>query len=247
MKLNQTLAIEKGKKSQLNNAITGAYHTLQKGGLLEGVARTYEPVEEGGFVHPSETKNVQVHADKVLADAFEAFADFVNLTATKDIANTHAVADIVVNDRVLATGVPVTHLLFLEKQLIDIRTVINHLPVLDIAQDWVFSPEKGVYETPPVQTVKTKKVYRNHEKAPATDKHPAQVETYTEDIPEGRWTTVKFSGAVPATLVKELLERVEVLAEAVKVAREQANSIDVEQQTFGENLLGFVLNGALPQ
>ena len=34
----------------------------------------------------------------------------------------------------------------------------------------------------------------------ATEKHPAQVETYTEDIKVGEWTMVKFSGAIPQVL-----------------------------------------------
>lgn len=34
---------------------------------------------------------------------------------------------------------------------------------------------------------------------------------YYEDVPVGYWTTVKFSGALPAKRVNELLERVEKL------------------------------------
>ena len=49
-----------------------------------------------------------------------------------------------------------------------------------------------------MQTLRTKKVPRNHVKAEATEKHPAQVEVYYEDVAVGYWTTVKFSGALPA-------------------------------------------------
>jgi hypothetical protein len=34
-------------------------------------------------------------------------------------------------------------------------------------------------------------------KAEATEKHPAQVEVYHEDVVVGQWKTVKFSGALP--------------------------------------------------
>ena len=44
--------------------------------------------------------------------------------------------------------------------------------------------------------------------AEATQQHPAQVQVYMEDVPEGDWTTVKFSGALPASRVRTLLERV---------------------------------------
>lgn len=72
-----------------------------------------------------------------------------------------------------------------------------------------------------MRTVRTKKVPRNHVKAEATDKHPAQVDVYYEDVPVGYWTTVKFSGALPARRVNELLDRVEKLQQAVKFAREE--------------------------
>ncbi len=58
-------------------------------------------------------------------------------------------------------------------------------------------------------------------KAEATDKHPAQVGVYYEDVAVGFWRTVKFSGALPAKRVGELLERVEKLQQAVKFARER--------------------------
>ena len=51
------------------------------------------------------------------------------------------------------------------------------------------------WKTEPVQTYRTKRVPRNHVKAEATEKHPAQVEVYYEDVTIGYWTTVKFSGS----------------------------------------------------
>lgn len=57
-------------------------------------------------------------------------------------------------------------------------------------------------QLPPESTLV--QVPRNHVKAEATDKHPAQVEVYHEDVPVGYWTTVKFSGALPARRVNEL-------------------------------------------
>jgi len=77
----------------------------------------------------------------------------------------------------------------------------------------------GVYATVPTQTVRTKKIPKNWVKAEATDKHPAQVEIFHEDVIVGTWTTIKFSGAVPSMRVNELLTRVDRLVEAVKFAR----------------------------
>jgi hypothetical protein len=77
-------------------------------------------------------------------------------------------------------------------------------------------------------------------KAEATEKHPAQVEVYYEDITVGYWRTVKFSGALPAQRINELLARVERLQEAVKFAREEANNLEVEEQKVGEKVFQYL-------
>jgi hypothetical protein len=131
-------------------------------------------------------------------------------------------------------------LLFLEKQLVDLHTFIKKLPVLDASETWTLDTSADCWATEPVQTVRTKKIPRNHVKAEATDKHPAQVEVYYEDVTVGYWRTVKFSGALPARRVNELLERVERLQEYVKFAREEANNLEVEDQKVGATVLGWL-------
>jgi len=66
------------------------------------------------------------------------------------------------------------------------------------------------------------------------------VEVYYEDVTVGHWRTIKFSGALPATRVNELLARVEKLQEAVKFAREEANNLEVEDVKTGEAVLSYL-------
>ena len=58
----------------------------------------------------------------------------------------------------------------------------------------------------------------------------------------GTWRTIKFSGALPAKRINELLARVEKLQEAVKFAREEANGIEVEEQKVGEKVLKYLFS-----
>jgi hypothetical protein len=111
---------------------------------------------------------------------------------------------------------------------------------LDASETWTFDTSTDSWATEPMQTSKTKKIPRNHVKAEATEHHPAQVEVYYEDVVVGNWRTVKFSGAMPATRVNELLERVEKLQQAVKFAREEANSIEVTDQKVGDKVFGYL-------
>lgn len=226
-KLNQIIAVEKGVKSSAQSELTKQYQLLQKSGLLTGLSRTYQPKDEEGEELPPEQTRVQVRADEVLRRVAEVMTRSFDVTATKEWANGQARADVEVNGRVLLADVPVTYLLFLEKRLVDIHTLIGHLPLLDAAEEWTYDPSIDCYRTEPSRTLRTKKTPRNHVKAEATEHHPAQVEMYYEDVPVGTWTTVKFSGALPAARVNELRDRVEKLQAAVRQAREKANERDV--------------------
>ncbi|MEC4019748.1 DUF7873 family protein [Streptomyces sp. H27-D2] len=239
-KLNQIIAVEKGVKSKSHQDLTAAQHGLQKPALLAGISRTYQPKDEEGEQLPPESTRVQVKAEDVLRDTATTLTRLFDVTATKDWSNCTARADITVDGRTLLTEVPVSYLLFLEKQLTDLNAFIRKLPVLDAAESWVLDPSTDAWKTELVRTVRTKKVPRNHVKAEATEKHPAQVEVYYEDIPVGYWTTVKFSGALPARRLNELLERIEKLQQAVKFAREEANAVEVTDQRVGDVVFGYL-------
>lgn len=239
-RLNQIIAVEKGVKSQSLRELTDAHQLLQKNAMMAGISRTYRPKDEDGEQYPPEATRVQVKAQDVIKTTTETLTKLFDITATKDWANGSAVADIVVDGKVLLAQVPVTYLLFLEKQLVDLHTFIKKLPVLDASETWVYDPSTDSWATEPVQTSKTKKIPRNHVKSEATEHHPAQVEVYYEDVVVGYWRTVKYSGALPAQWINELLERVTRLQEAVKFAREEANNLEVTDQKVGEKIFGYL-------
>lgn len=239
-RLNQIIAVEKGVKGKAFQALTEAHHTVQKPTLLAGISRTYQPKDEEGEQLPPESTRVQVRAEDILREVGATLTRLFDVTATKDTTNAVATADVVVDGQALLTDVPVTTLLFLEKQLTDLHTFVRKLPVLDAAEAWSFSDSADSWATDPVRTVRTRKVPRNHVKAAATERHPAQVEVYYEDVPIGYWNTVKFSGALPARRVSELAARVEKLQQAVKFAREEANATEVVDRRIGERVFGYL-------
>jgi hypothetical protein len=240
-KLNQIIAVEKSVKSRAFQELTEAHHALQKPALLSGISRTYRPKDEEGETLPPESTRVQAKAEEIIRQTAQIMGNLFDVTATKDWANNEAKADVVVGERVLLRQVPVTYLLFLEKQLTDLHTFIRKLPVLDASESWTFDPSTDTYATDPVQTVRTKKIPRNHVKAEATDKHPAQVEVYYEDVTVGYWRTLKFSGALPAVRVNDLLTRVQKLQQAVKFAREEANGVEVTDRKVGDQVFAYLL------
>jgi hypothetical protein len=241
-KLNQIIAVANGKKSQCQKAITEVYHKLQKDALLKGIARTYRPKDEDGDKLPSESKHVQYRVVHALVDASEALTELFDVLATQEYANCKAASDVVVDGTVLLANVPVTYLLFLEKQLVDIHTLVEKLPTLDPGEEWTFSDAQNCWATKPAETVRTKKVPKNHVLAEATDKHPAQVQVYHEDVVAGYWTTINYSGAIPERRKAELLSRVRKMQEAVKFAREQANGIEIQNEKVGGAVFSYLFN-----
>lgn len=240
--LNQILAVEKGQQTKSNDEYTSFYREFAVPTLFEGLSKTYQPAADDGAQYPPDYKGVQ----RTVADSLERVADILtrrfDLTLTKDAANTQAKADIVVDKEVLIKDVPVTYLLFLEKQMVELLVFVKAIPTLDPALRWQPYPNTatGWYETDEVQTHKTKKVENVVVLYPSTKEHPAQVAIRPEDVLEGYWSTSKFSGAIPAAEKQDLLDRVATLTAAIKFAREKANTLEITQQHAGEKLLGYV-------
>lgn len=240
-KLNQIIAVESGEKTRATNAITALYHQLQKAAGFQGLARQYTPIEDGGETLPSESTKVQLRAADLLAEMVKSQVSYFDVTASKDVTNCTAAADVVVDGVVILPSLPVSYLLFLEKKLVDWQTFLSKLPILDAAEDWNWSAGQDCWSSNTVETTRTKKIPRNHVKAEATDKHPAQVEIYHEDVRVGTWKTIKYSGAMPASEVRVLTEKVEKLITAVKFAREQANNTEAVSIKVGEALSGYLV------
>lgn len=239
-KLCQIVAVEKSVKNKAHQGVTEAYQKVQKTALLTGISRVYRPNDEAGEQLPAESTRVQLNAQDLLKDVAKVLTELFDVTACKDYTNCFAHADVTVGDVVLAKDVPITYLLFLEKKLTDVHTFVSKLPTLDPSEDWTFDSNVGAFVSKPSETVKTKKVFVPLLLAPATDKHPAQVKEGFEDKTVGVWKTVKFSGAMPAQKVADMLERVERLQKAVKFAREECNTREVEQIKVGEKIFTYL-------
>jgi hypothetical protein len=166
----------------------------------------------------------------------------MDITATKDYANCHASADVVLDGQVLIQNAPATYLLFLEKQLSDLHTFVDKMPTLDETDDWTRDENSTLFKTAAIPTQRTKKVQKPLVLYPATAEHPAQTQMITEDVVVGYWDTIKQSGALPVPRKQVLLERIEKLSQAVKFAREQANSVEAEPQKVGGTIFTYLLS-----
>ena len=229
-KLSAIVALSNGLKERTRKEITTLHRSMDHEQGMKGLVRIYRSHDEEGEQLPTETKVVQVLVNDLVNQALIKWKNLWELILAQDVANTEARADIVVDDVVLCETVPVTTLIWLQKQLDDVRTFVSNIPILDPSQEWHFDDNTNCYVSKRQETTRTKKVLRNHVKAEATKEHPAQVEVYQEDVVVGYWSKVEQSGMIPAKTKVELIERIEKVQDAVKVAKENANTLEVSKQ-----------------
>jgi len=226
-KLNEIIAVEKAVKAKSHSDISELYKILQKEALFNGFSKDYKKLDEEGEEFPPERQLVQQTVSDMIRAVEKAMYRLFDVTARKDWTNCAATADVKIDGRTLIPDAPVTFLLFLEKQLTDLRTFIATLPVLADTERWSKDENSGLFKSEVVRRHKTKKTQRPIVLYDATPEHPAQTQLISEDVLVGHWHEEKNSGAMPKTEKTLMLERADKLLYAVKQAREQANMEEV--------------------
>lgn len=243
MKLNQILAIRtdtRGKSAGTRKQLTEIHRT--KADAFHGMVRSYEPLNDGDAGKPGESVRVQVTVEDAIRAIRELTSDHWGIELTTDIGNQGATANVVVNGTVLMEEVPSVHLLFLETQLVDLRTLINGFPELDPSENWTRDDALNLWKSDAVVRESTTKEERPIVLYEATERHPAQCQLITKDVVVGNWTQTKHSGAIRREDKRLILERLEAVARAVSMARQEANSAEVTRHQ-GNALVDFVFQG----
>jgi hypothetical protein len=239
-RLNQVIVVEQGIKNQVEKTMTETYHLLQKATAFDGMNRSYRPALDGGDKLPAENKKVQHRANDLVDGAIKKLVELFDITAAKDVANCNAKADVAVDGVTILKDVPATFLLFLEKKLTDVHTLISKLPTLDAAETWATDENNKLWKTGKVEKARTQKVPKVVVLHPPTEQHPAQTQLIHEDVTVGFWEETRLSGAYPQVEQKRLLEKLEALQVAVKKAREKANMVMAPQQEVGAKIFEWL-------
>ena len=240
-KLNQINALLTARKGDADKQVNELGKLVQKEALFAGRERTYRPLDEvNGQKLPPESQRVQQRADDLIRQPREKWTELWNLVLTQDTGNQSAKADIAVDGRTILAGVPVASLLFLDKQVNDLEAFVTRLPTPDPAEEWSHDPNTGLLRSRAAESLRTSKEPTVIVKYEATKEHPAQTELFTKDVPVGTWTQILYSGSLAADRKNAILGRIRKLQEAIKLAKEQANLLEVERRKAGEPILDFV-------
>lgn len=248
-KMHELIAVVEDLKSQATTVRTELMSTFGKKSHLFGkkiVTTTF--LAEGVAAATDIQSDIQTTLSKEILSVSRHMAKSMDAGLQIDMGNLQAKADLIISedgiDKILMKNVPATYLLQLEKQVAHMRELAVTIPTLDPALG--FEPDsdagKGIWKAREVVKEKTKKVKKILTAAPATDKHPAQVQVYDADEVVGQIREQQWSALTTPAVKSEILANIDILQRAVKQARSRANSteINVDQMKLGAELLKFV-------
>ncbi len=241
-KLHELLAVEQDRKSKANQVIGETKKIFTKyDPYFDGMIKKYVPLEEDAEQIPDETKEMVTTVKKALEESLAEVAKALDATLSKEETNASntAKAELIVGEQNFGTYAA-TSLLALEAQLNKVLELYRAIPTLDATKKWVFDDQNGVYKTEEevkFRSVKRPKVIVKYE---ATEKHPAQTELLNLDLQVGKYETIYYSGKVTSTQKNTMVERIEQLIEAVKIARAKANNVEVNNVKLSQELFTFI-------
>lgn len=232
-KLHELLAVDGNLKAQADKTRTELMGTFEKKQhhFSEKIV-TFFPSEEGAPPVVESQLDLQTTVKKELKWISDFIIKSLDVSYQVAEANTIARADVVLETgRTLLSQVPATSLLELEKRAKEMHDFVASIPTLDPAKgfkaDLVKSTNGDIFRARDDDKTRTKKVQEPLVLAPATDKHPAQVQLITKDVPVGKINTMEWSGFITVAEKGDMLSRVEDFARAVKKARSRANEVEI--------------------
>lgn len=244
-KLHEILAVEGDLEGRSKVAIDETKKVLAKPAMFTGMTRTCVMFDSEDTAPPAEHQEMTTTVQQRLDYTNAFLSDWYDAVLSKDVTNCIAKADIVIEQtgETIASDVPVTFLLGLETKLKAVREIYSGAPTLQAGIRWDERTDlgKGVFsQHHPGKKLKTAKKFKHQVLYDATDKHPAQIEKWEEQVPVGEYTEEILSGMLTSARKAELLGRIDQLIQAVKKARQRANATDLEPRKIGKSLFDFI-------
>jgi hypothetical protein len=245
-KLHEILAVNTNLAAQAAKTRTELMETFKKKvHHFTEKQVSFQPFEEGQPPVVESQLDLQTTVKKELVWLAPFLDKAIDAAYQVAEANTSARADVVLDDgTVLLSNMPATSLLELEKRAKELHDFVYSIPTLDPAKGFSEDSQRGdgVYRARDDHKKRTKKETKVLVLAPATDKHPAQAQTYVEDVPIGDIVTLEWSGLLTVADKGDMLSRVEDFTRAVKQARSRANdlTVDTRDQKIGQKITDFI-------
>lgn len=237
-KLHELLAVESELANRANDALKAARDVFTSPQKLIGQVRKYRPMDENSKGQPDEVTNLSTTVEQEVKLLFAAFGNWLDASIQKEVTNQSTNAAIELGGETF--GLPAPALLNLESKLANLRAVLEAIPTNDTTERWEWDKETEAYVSAPRITFRTEKQPKAFVAYEATDKHPAQVQVFTEDVRVGEWTTIIKSGMLSPSRKRDVMARLDKVIAAVKKARQRANDIEVTEVRIADALMSYI-------
>ncbi len=240
-KLFEFLAVEKDLSTKATNTVKEVSKLFEKVDNFLGMNTSYEALVEGKPVLPDEKHELAHVVEDSLQEIQEAVGAYVDAAVQKEMANTNAFADVIVDGTKFFEHMSATALLNLEARLEELHKLYSTIPVLPQGQAWKQDANLGHFVSEERKQLRTEKVNEVIVLYDATPEHPAQTQLVSVDKPAYEIRRTIYAGAMTLPEKKERIVRIEKLQQAVKQARQRANTVEVEAaESYATKLFGFI-------
>lgn len=242
--LHEVLSVESTLESASKKLVAESLKSLNKENLFSGHTKKLEHFSsEHDHLNTTDVVKLESTVDENIDYVVDAVAQYWDAVLQKDLTNQKASADIVVDGVTIATSVPATFLLGLEKKLVELRKLYESAHTLPPGKNWVRDEQEkqGVYKSTDEEIqFKEEKTPKFITIAEATERHPAQVTERMEVTKIGKYVTTRQSGLL-APLDKAMrISRIDKLILAVKKSRQRANQQEIEKRNIGADLFNYI-------
>jgi len=247
-KLHEILAVEKDKENVARKLTSESIKTFGKENLFSGSLRELKMFDDAqAFNNTIEKQELTTTVSENLDYLIKPVSEHWDVVLQKDLTNQVALADIVIDGKTVATGLPATFLLGMEKKLNDFRIMLESIHTLAPGIKWMpdaSNAKADVFISANTEkTFKTAKDMEFRTASPATKEHPAQVVPINVTNNVGEFETTKWSGLLTPVDKAEKIARLDKMLAAVKKARQRANNVDIVKGNVGNTMLQYIFNG----
>jgi len=243
--LHELLAVEQDLRSTKDREKDATIHTFtQRPDVFKGAIKTLIMFDENrkseeGEGHEEVAETVNERLNKIQTD----YIRYWDLRLQKETANQEAKADVIINGKPVFTDVPVTFLLNMETELMNLKNVYGSIPTLAPGIEWIPDEQKGrgIYKTAhKAEKNKTEKTIQFKVLIQPTKEHPGQVKEWSEDRPIGKFVTEVWSGMISPADKALMIGKLDKVLRAFKKARQRANCQETTPAEIGKQIFDYI-------
>lgn len=239
-KLFELLAVEKDLATKAKATLSNTQSVFSSPDNFLGFTTKFSKLVEDKLDLQDENRPLPNNVDAQLDIVENDISNYINTTLAKEMANTSAFESVEIDGEKFFEDMSATALLSLETKLDELHKLYSVIPTLPLGAKWNNDSSLDCFvsaDRKQIRTEKTSKVIVLYE---ATKEHPAQTQLVTTDIPAYEVERTVYAGMLTAADKRLRLERLEKLQQAVKKARQRANTVEVENKDFASKIFKYI-------